>query len=265
MSYSAWTLVGERRPDAAFRLFCFPYAGAGASVFREWHRHIPGNIEVIGVQLPGRENRFHEPRHTRLADLIAPLKQMLSQLADKPFFFFGHSLGALVAFELARALQQDGLPLPFHLVASGMCAPHLRSRDEQLHLMPDDELLEKIAEYNGTPRALLQDRELMRFFLPQLRADFAICETYEYVSGTRLNCPVTALGGQHDPNVSADELLAWSVHTAAPFRQQLFDGDHFFIHPCQQAVLGLLGPIAAGFLETPLADRSCMASGTRPQ
>jgi len=261
MSYSSWTLVGERRPDAAVRLFCFPYAGAGASAFRDWHRHIPGNIEVIGVQLPGRENRFHEPHHTRLADLIAPLKQMVTQLADKPFFFFGHSLGALVAFELARVLQRDGLPLPFHLVASGMRAPHLRSRDEQLHLMPDDELLEKIDEYNGTPRALLQDRELMRFFLPQLRADFAICETYEHLAGTRLTCPITAFGGQHDPDVSPDQLAAWSVHTTGPFRHQLFDGDHFFIHPCQQAVLALLGPIATGFQETSLAGRSSMRIG----
>lgn len=246
----------SRQASAAVRLFCFPYAGAGASAFRDRRRDVPGEIEVIGVQLPGRESRFNEPHLVRLADLIAPLRQMVTHLAEKPLFFFGHSLGALVAFELARSLQQDGLPLPFHLVVSATRASHLRSRDDQLHLMPDDELLEKIEEYNETPHALLQNRSLMRFFLPQLRAEFSVCATYEFAPGTRLHCPATAFGGLHDPDVSIDELAAWSAHTTGPFRHQLFDGDHFFIQPHQHAVTGLLSAIATRFLETPLTDRS---------
>lgn len=248
MSYSPWTLVSERRPNAAVRLFCFAYAGAGASAFRDWHRDLPTEIELVALQLPGRENRFREPHYTRLADLMAPLRLLITQLSDKPFYFFGHSLGAMLAFELARTLQREGLPTPFHVAVSGMRAPHLSGRDEQLHLMPDNELLERIKEYNGTPRVLLENLDLMRLFLPQLRADFSICETYQFVQGAPLNCPVTALGGNRDPDVSPDEIAAWSVHTTEAFRHHIFDGDHFFIHPCQQAVIDLLKPMAYPFL-----------------
>lgn len=256
MSYGPWTMVGERRPDAAVRLLCFPYAGAGAAAFRDWHRGLPGDIELVAVQLPGRENRYGEPRLRRLADLMAPLRQMVCQLDDKPFFFFGHSMGALIAFELARALQRAGAPQPFHVLVSGMRAPQLVRRDEQLYLMQDDELLAKIAGYNGTPKELMDDRELMRFFLPQLRDDFAIVETYEYEHehGARLACPLTALGGTRDPNVAPAELAAWRGHTGGTFRHRLFEGDHFFLHPCKQAVLALLASTAADTLAGRFAD-----------
>jgi len=241
MKHTRWITVSARRPRATVRLFCFPYAGSGASIFRGWQDHLPDDIEVVGVQLPGRENRFTEPRFNRLVDVIAPLHDLVVGMADIPFYFFGHSIGALIAFELTRALQRYGSTQPFHLVVSGMRAPQILSRSEAHHLMDDDTLLEKIKDYNGTPKVLLQDVELMRFFLPQLRDYFAISETYEYMAGAPLNCPITALGGDDDPNVAESDLAAWQTHTCGEFRHLLFKGDHFFIHPNKQAILELLG------------------------
>ncbi|MBB3228208.1 medium-chain acyl-[acyl-carrier-protein] hydrolase [Luteibacter sp. Sphag1AF] len=236
-----WMTIGARRPDARARLFCFPYAGSGASIFRGWQDHLPEDIEVVGVQLPGRENRFNEPRFNRLIDVIAPLHEMVAEMADKPFYFFGHSIGALIAFELSRALQRYNSPQPFHLVVSGMRAPHIKRGGEPLHLMDDDALLERITDYNGTPKELLQDVELMKFFLPQLRDDFAISETYQYRDGESLTCPVTALGGDADPSVSESDLDAWEMQTRSAFRAIVFEGDHFFIHPNKLSVLDVLG------------------------
>jgi medium-chain acyl-[acyl-carrier-protein] hydrolase len=246
MNHGPWATVAERRPAASVRLVCFPYAGGGAAAFRDWHRHLPAQIEVVAVQLPGRENRYGEPLHTSLTGVIAPLVQTVQRLADKPFLFFGHSMGALIAFELARALCRAGAAQPFHLAVSGMRAPHLPRTEEPLHRMPDDELFDKIAAYNGTPQDLLADRDLMRFFLPQLRADFSIVETYAYAPAPRLPCPLTALGGTRDPNVAPDELVEWAGHTTGPFRHHLFDGDHFYLQPCKSALLDLLASLALG-------------------
>jgi len=232
--------MGPRRPHAVARLFCFPYAGAGASVFREWPARLPEEIEVVGVQLPGRENRFSEPRFDRISSALGPLCESIRELSDKPFYFFGHSMGALLAFELTRALQLAGAAMPFHLVVSGMRAPHLPGREEPHHLMDDETLLRKIVEYNGTPKELLREPELMRFFLPQLRDDFALFETYQYLPGVTVRCSLTALGGDRDPNVSAADVSAWTNVARGGFNQFIFEGDHFFLHPRAAEVLELL-------------------------
>ena len=244
MKYARWVMINSRKPAATIRLFCFPYAGSGASIFRDWQNHLPDDIEVVRVQLPGRENRFTEPRFSKLPDVIAPLFDLIGEMADKPFYFFGHSVGALIAFELTRALQRNGSSVPFHLVVSGMRAPQLPRREELHYLMDDETLLQKLKEYNGTPKDLLQDTELMRFFLPQLRDDFAISETYEHIPGLPLRCPLTALGGDSDPNVSESDVASWFTNTNGQFRYLLFAGDHFFIHPNKKAILDLLGQIA---------------------
>ncbi|MGN6321576.1 MAG: thioesterase II family protein [Dyella sp.] len=239
-----WTLTWLPNSAATARVFCFPYAGSGASVFRDWQPALSNRLEVVGIQLPGRENRFLEKRLNRLDAAIDALLDVIPSWLDKPFFFFGHSLGALLAFELARAMQQRGLPAPFHIVVSGSCAPHRRHLDEPLHILDDAQLLERIRDYNGTPPELLHNDEVMRLLLPQMREDFAMFETWEHRDDTPVNCPLTALGGDADREVPIEDLRAWSQMTSAEFEHHLFPGDHFFIHSNKTRVLQLLRAVA---------------------
>ncbi|HEY9132660.1 MAG TPA: alpha/beta fold hydrolase [Dyella sp.] len=240
MKYGNWVMVGTPQPAAPARLFCFPYAGAGASVFRDWQSRFHGRVEVVGIQLPGRESRFSEPRCNRLVELMPVLSRVVSDMADRPFYFFGHSMGALIAFELARALRERGLPQPFHVVVSGMRAPQWPRREKIHHKMNDADLLQAVAAYNGTPREVLEHPELMQLLLPLMRDDFAILETYEYTQGAPLNYPLTALGARDDPNVPPEALAAWVEQAGSGFEERLFSGDHFFIHPHKQAIIDLL-------------------------
>lgn len=243
MKLNTWTMVTKPNPNAKVRLFCFPYAGSGASIFRDWHSHLPEQVEVVGIQLPGRENRFSEERFTGLETVVQALRGVISNMADKPCYFFGHSLGALIAFELTRLLQRERLPSPFHLVVSGTPAPQLPRRDEPLHLLDDDSFQKRVAEFNGTPKALLQDAELMTLFVPVLRDDFTICETYRHDDDTLLQCPLTALGGDWDTDVAIEDLAAWSEAAGSGFEYYTFPGDHFFIHPNKAKVGELLASI----------------------
>jgi len=218
--------------EARVRLFCFPYSGAGAAVFRGWPGAFPASMEVRPVQLPGRENRLAEPAFRRMDDLVPAVVRALLPHMDKPFAILGHSLGALVGFEVARRLQaQHGIG-PEILFASGHTAPHVNERETILHALPDDELLEKLRELGGTPEAVLQHEELRRLLFPLLRADFEICETYRYAPGEPLRCPIVALGGLGDDDVSRESLEAWRQHTLAAFELRMFPGDHFFLNSC---------------------------------
>lgn len=238
-----WTSITAPNPGAAMRLFCFPYAGAGASAFRDWPRYLPRSIELVAIQPPGRENRFSEPRLNRIEDYVQAVRSAVLALADKPFFFFGHSLGALAAFELTRLLQAAGGAAPFHLVVSGMQAPPQPRRREPLHGLADAEFLQRIGQYNGTPRELLQDAELMQLYLPLLRDDFTICETYVWRASAPLACPLTALGGSDDAEVALEDLRAWAGLAGSGYDEHVFDGDHFFIQPHKLRILELLGAI----------------------
>lgn len=247
---SKWTMIPARRPKAKLRLFCFPYAGSGASIFRDWPALLPEDIELVGIQLPGRENRFSEPRLTRLDEVIESLRDVVVDFSDRPFYFFGHSIGALIAFELTRALQREGLPRPSHLVVSGLAAPQLPRRNELLHRLDDDAFLARIRDFNGTPKALLEDAELMKLFVPLLRDDFTICETYVCRDRTPVECPLIALGGDADADVKLDELAAWSELAGGHYEYLTFHGDHFFIHPHRGKVLEILRLIGARVYRT---------------
>ncbi|HEY1379547.1 MAG TPA: thioesterase domain-containing protein, partial [Gemmataceae bacterium] len=171
-----WLAYVRPRPLASVRLFCFPYAGGGASVFRGWADGLPSAVEVCPVQMPGRETRFREPAFTRLPLLIEALAESLYPHLDRPFAFFGHSLGALVAFELARRLRRDGSPEPQHLFVSGSGAPQARDHSGAvIHTRPADEFWQEVGRLNGTPAEVLTDGELRDLLLPTLRADFALC------------------------------------------------------------------------------------------
>ncbi|HZP66080.1 MAG TPA: alpha/beta fold hydrolase [Rudaea sp.] len=244
MNTKKLTMVATPDPGAPLRLFCFPYAGAGASIFRAWSRDFAHVAEVVGIQLPGRENRFSEPRYTRLGNVVDALVDALGDFADKPFFFFGHSVGALIAFELTRALERHRRAAPFHLAVAGMRAPQLPRRREPLYELDDASFVAKIREFNGIPREVLEHAELMQLVTPLLRDDFAICDTYRYADGPPLRCPLTAFSGDADPDVTVDELEAWSPNTAAEFEYYMFPGDHFFIHPNRPRIVEILRLIA---------------------
>jgi medium-chain acyl-[acyl-carrier-protein] hydrolase len=228
---------GRPARDAQVRLFCFPYSGGGASIFRSWPGAFPASTEVRPVQLPGRENRLAEPAFRRMGELVPAVVRALSPYLDKPFAIFGHSLGALVGFEVALRLQAERGVGPELFFASGHAAPHVQDRETLLHALPDDELAQKLRELGGTPEAVLRHEELRGLLFPLLRADFEVCETYRYEPGEPLRCPVVALGGLRDPDVSREALEGWRRHTLGPFEARMFPGDHFFVNSCGPEVV----------------------------
>ncbi len=236
-SNSAWiaTRPGAHAPRA--RLFCFPYAGGSAHEFLAWQDMLGPAIEVCAVQLPGRGARWSETPYTRIDMLVHDLAPHVLPLLDRPYAFFGHSLGALVAFELCRRLHLQQAPLPSRLFASGCGAPQRRRPPGGLHVLPEEAFIETLRVFNGTPPAVLAQRELMALLLPTLRADFEIAELYAYRPGVRLALPVTVLAGRADGEIDEAQLRAWSLETTGDCELHWFDGDHFFVHSSRDAVI----------------------------
>lgn len=220
-----------------YRLFCLPYAGGGASIYRSWSRYLPGQVEVCPIQLPGHENRFGERPFTQLSALLQELVPAITPYLDVPFQIFGHSMGALTSFELTRALRRQGLPQPTQLFVSGHRAPNLPRTRQTLHQLPDSEFLDRIKKMGGTPEAVLQNRELMDLFQPMLRADFELVETYHYHEEPPLSIPIATFGGLADSDVSREELTAWQGQTDHAFTMKMYPGGHFYLHTQQQELL----------------------------
>lgn len=216
---------------ATVRLVCFPHAGGSASFFSPMARALPPHIGVLAVQYPGRQDRRSEPavRDIReLARQIAPTLEPAS--ATGPLAFFGHSMGAVVAFETARELRRLTGRSPVVLFASGRRAPST-VRDERLHLSGDEAIIAELKQLNGTDSAIFQDEELVRMVLPALRGDYQAIETYRCADDVTVDCPVRALIGDRDPRVTAEEARAWRRHTTGDFDLQLFEGGHFYLVP----------------------------------
>ena len=235
-----WVIRPQPNSQARLRLFCFPYAGAGASIFQKWSDELPSEIELCAIELPGRESRLRESPLTRLKPVIQTVAPLLESYLDLPFALFGHSMGALLIFELVRELRRKNCPLPAHLFVSGKNAPQLPDLKPPIHGLPDSQFIEKIKGFNGTPKDILQDQKLMQQYLPALRADFAILETYFYANEPPFDFPITAFGGLEDLQVSQAELTAWEKQTKAEFNLQMFAGDHFFLHSARQELLQVL-------------------------
>jgi medium-chain acyl-[acyl-carrier-protein] hydrolase len=245
-----WLAYFRPNPKAEVRLFCFPYAGGGASLYRGWQGALPDWVEVCPVQLPARETRFKEPAFTRLAPLVEAVAQSLRPYLDRPFAFFGHSMGALLAFELSRRLQRNHGRGPIGFVVSGCGAPQTRTQSA-LHALPPVQFREELRRLNGTPAPILDNDELMDLLLPTLRADFSLCETYAYADGPSLTCPITALGGLGDDAVSRQDLDAWREHTTGAFRVRMLPGDHFFLNEHRSLLLHALTQDLLGWKEGP--------------
>lgn len=190
---------------------------------------------------------MQEKPFTQMLPLVQAIASSLLPYLDKPFAFFGHSMGGLVGFELARLLHRDYGCSPVHLFVSGRRAPQVPDPDPPIHTLPDSEFLAELRRLNGTPEAVLQNDELMQLLLPILRADFAVLETYDYTLQPLLNCPITAFGGLQDPEVCCEELEAWREQTRAAFSLHMFPGDHFFLHTAQSLLLQSLSQTLTQF------------------
>lgn len=234
--------VANQEPDlyASLRLICLPYAGGSASIYRSWQDAAPDHIQVCPVELPGRGIRAREAPFTRLAPLVRQLADALDEFLDRPFAIFGHSMGGIVAFELARALRRQGGPQADHLFISAANAPGSPRTRPMIHNASVEDLKKELRALNGTPQLLLEDEELMSLVLPSLRADMSVIETYEYRAEPPLELPVTVFGGTADMIVPPSELAGWRNQSSQEFRLQLFPGDHFFLHGAARSLLGAI-------------------------
>ena len=236
---SPWFTVPASE-GAKIRLFCFPYAGGSSLIFRTWARALGPSIAVCPAHLPGRERRLTEKPYTSARSVVEAAAEAIIPHLDLPFAFFGHSMGALISFELARHLRRLHQPLPIHLFLSGRCAPQSGIREKVTYNLPPKEFAEELRRLNGTPREVLENQELMELMSPLLRADFEICETYDYTQEPALDCPITAFGGLDDHEVTGEMIAAWREQTTGSFRLCMIPGDHFFVHSAQQRILGVL-------------------------
>ncbi len=226
-----WLIRPQVLPDPQSRLFCLPYAGGSASVFRLWSRFAPPGVEVCSVELPGRGTRFGEQAYVHMDQLVGDLVRSMQPFLDRPYTIFGHSMGGLVGFELTRRLRALGYAPPEHLIISAASDPTgRRAPASPLHLASDALVMAKLRSLNGTPAALLEDDEFMGLMLPTIRADFAVLETYRYRPEAPLAVPITVLGGIEDTSVSPSGLAGWRQLSSSGFGLQMFEGDHFFLH-----------------------------------
>lgn len=238
---SRWILPKNISP-APIRLFCFPYAGGGASVFRAWSKDPRGGI--FAIQPPGRENRLAEPLLYALNDIVAGVVDAVMPYTMQPYALFGHSLGARVAFETVRAIRNRKGRMPVRLFVSGSPAPE-RREPRPLHQLDDEAFVAELQRFSGTPVEVLNNKEIMAFFLPMLRADFTVDETYEYQPGQPLSVPITAFCGTEDPETTPDEMEGWKRHTDATFDLQLMRGGHFFLNNPENRLLDRIYAILA--------------------
>jgi surfactin synthase thioesterase subunit len=242
-----WIVIPKRRTSPRLRLFCIPYAGGSSTVFRSWPDAFAPEIEAAFIQLPGRGSRFRETPLTRVHSAVEMLNSAIEPYLDCPYVIFGHSLGALIGFELARELRRRQQPNPQHIIVCARAAPHLPNELTTVHHLSDDLLVREVQRrYGGIPQAILADSEMLQLFLPVLRADLEMLETYQYRPEPPLSYDMTAYGGIQDRAVTNGQLAAWANHTTGRFTQQMFPGNHFFVQNTPmflETVISLLASI----------------------
>jgi medium-chain acyl-[acyl-carrier-protein] hydrolase len=226
---------------ARMRLFCFAYAGGGASIFHNWADHLPSDIETIGIQMPGLESRIMETPVETIAMVVEMLVPVMYPKLDKPFVLFGHSLGALISFELTRSLKKRYSLEPLHMFVAGIRAPQIVNRNSPIHCLPETDFLEELQRrYSGIPKEILENPDILQLVLPGLRASFEMYECYEYVEGRPLDCDITAFGGYMDKAATTEDLEAWRHQTNGSFSLQMLPGNHFFINSKQEPFFQIL-------------------------
>lgn len=213
---------------AKIRLLCFPFGGGGASTYLSWARHLKPEIEIVPVQLPGRETRLDETSIDKISKLISGMLPALIGYLDRPYAMFGHSMGALIAFELSREIRRKNLPGPKLLLLSGKSAAHLKDDYPPIACLPDKKLMKELekryeVKLSGDSMALIQ------MMLPTIRSDIFAVEKYIYKSEPPFDFPIIGFGGKLDRIIKPPDIEAWSIHTTGRFRYYHIDGDHFFV------------------------------------
>jgi medium-chain acyl-[acyl-carrier-protein] hydrolase len=210
-------------------------------MFRDFAAGLPCEVDVRAVERPGRGARAHEPFARELRRVVSEAADLVEREARERYALYGHSLGALTAFELARELRRRGARQPFHLIVSAARAPHLAQPERAGHRLPDADLLAAVRRLDGTPAAVLDDPALCAQVLPMLRADFELFETYRHLHEDPLEVPITAIAGLRDPSTPPSEIAAWKEHTAGPFAMHVLAGGHFVINTQRRRTLQLIG------------------------
>jgi pyochelin biosynthetic protein PchC len=244
-----WIQRFERVADPSVRLVSLPHAGGSASYYLPVARALAPLVEVLAVQYPGRQSRLREPLVDDIQDLADRVFEAIRPVAAQPVALFGHSMGAIVAYEVARRLARHDYPDPVHLFVSARRAPSVY-RNESLDLDDDQSLLAELRSLGGTGPEVLDDPEVLEMIMPALRADYRAIDTYRYLPGPPLNCPITILVGDSDPKASVEDMRAWRDHTTKPAELQVFRGGHFYLeeHGAQvtEMIRDRLRPAAAG-------------------
>lgn len=237
--FESWVKTFHRAPSAEVRLVCLPHAGGSASFFFPLAKAFGPDVEVMAVQYPGRQARRHEPGIDNVPEYADRIFAALRHLDDRPLGLFGHSMGAVLAYEVALRLRAAGLPAPTRLFASGRRAPS-RYRDERVHEGSDEQIVAELRGLGGPNRSMLADPELLAMILPAVRGDYRAIERYRHDPEARLDCPLTVLVGDDDPRVTLDEAQAWAEHTTAPTELKVFRGGHFYLVDHSKDVIDLL-------------------------
>lgn len=235
---------------AKMRLFCFPYAGGSAVIFDGWQKKLPENVDIFAIQAPGRGPRFGEEPIGDLESKVKAIRKEIAPYLDIPFMFLGHSNGAMLAFELTRELQRDKALWEsqlkqryWHLVLSGKRAIHLPKTKDDMHHLPFDDFIDRLKKYNGTPKEILEHRELMELYMPVLRADFSLSETLKYNNDIKSDVPTTVYYGAQDVDVPEDDVKAWQELIEPEISFTKFAGDHFFINSQREEYLAHLNQL----------------------
>jgi surfactin synthase thioesterase subunit len=238
-----WLPTLREASAASLRLYCFHHAGGSPSMYRDWSSRLSRDVEVVPVLLPGRGLRLREEPYTSMAPLVDDVLAAITPTLDRPFALFGHSMGALVAFEIAHALRRTGAIEPSHVFVSACAPPHRHAAvDRRRHDLDERRLIDLVRHLNEGGDSILDDTGIIRRRLPLLRADLAVCETYEWDERAPLDCPLTVYGAVNDPIVPVPELDEWRAYTAASFLRRIFAGGHFYLmERARDPMMRLLG------------------------
>ncbi|MEH2206890.1 MAG: alpha/beta fold hydrolase [Nostoc sp.] len=238
-----WFAWLDPRKDSLMRLFCFPCAGGTPSMFCNWSNQLPKHIEVVAVRLPGRDMRIKETPFSEWPLLLSAAEQALDPYLDKPFAFFGHSLGARLAYELTRRLQEKKKSLPRQLLIAGCRCPHIPSPKPYMYDLPEQEFHECLQKMSGTPPEVLADRRLMAMLEPTIRADMKLAEVWGGTVKELLNVPIAAFSGLQDDIDPPDKMVEWKRYTSVDFTFHTLSGNHFFIRSSEALLLDLIANI----------------------
>jgi medium-chain acyl-[acyl-carrier-protein] hydrolase len=238
---NGWIVAASPKPDAAKRLYCFSHAGAGGAAFRGWGESAVDALEVCTVHLPGRENRLRETPKTSVHELVGPLAEVIVTAYsddERPFAFYGHSMGAIVAFETARELRRQGHPLPEALFVGASRAPQMVWPHSPVRDLDDVALLTEVhRRYGSVPAIIMEDADLRALLTPTLRGDMSIVETYRFSPERSFEFPIVAFAGDRDSMVARAEMEGWAEHTSGAFQLRTVSGDHIFLQPQRDMLL----------------------------